>query len=61
MRVDQVGGVERCAACLALVAVGFGVVAMRTFAGDIAVGEELAGFRVVELHRFFLDELAVLV
>ncbi len=61
MRVDQVGGVERCAACLALVAVGFGVVAMRTFAGDLAVGEELDGFGVVELHGSFRDGLAVLV
>ena len=32
--------------------------AVGAFAGHIAVGEELVGLFVVELHRGFLDELA---
>jgi hypothetical protein len=57
-RVDEVGGVERCSARFALVAIGARVVAVGTFAGDIAVGEELVGFFIIELHRSFLDEFA---
>ena len=42
VRVDKVGGSQRCAAGLALVAVCFGIVAVRAFACHIAVGKELA-------------------
>ena len=61
VRVDKVGGSQRCAAGLALVAVCFGIVAVRAFACHIAVGKELAGFGVIKLHRFFLDEAVVVV
>ena len=56
--VDEVGGVERGAAGLALVAIGVFVAAMWAGAGDVAVGEELMGFLIVVLHRSLLDKLA---
>ena len=56
-RVDEVGGVERRATGLALVAVGVLVAAARTGAGHIAVGEKFAGRLVVGLERGLDGEL----
>ena len=58
--VDELRGVEVASALLALVAVGL-VVAVGTFADDVAVGLEGAGGLVVELFCGALDELAVVV
>ncbi len=58
--VDEVGGVERCSAGLALVAVGTGAVAVGTFAGYVAVSQKHLGLRVVELCGGLLHELALL-
>lgn len=44
-----------------MVAISSFGVTVRTFAGDISVGEELVGFFVIKLHGCFLDELAVVV
>ena len=55
--IDQIGGGKRRAACLALVAVGAGIVAMGTFAGHIPVGKELPRLRIIQLHRALLHEL----
>ena len=60
-RIYEVGGVERRAALLALVAVGVLVAAMGACAGHIAVGQKLVGLRIVELLRLLLDELTLLV
>ena len=57
--IDEIRGVERCAACLALVAVGAGIMTVGALARDIAVGKKLAGFGVIELHRCLLDKLAL--
>ena len=46
---------------LALVTIGTCCVTTWTFATDIAVGEELLRFRVVELLGSLLDELAVVI
>ena len=46
---------------LALVAVGTRSMATWALATDIAVGEELLRFRVVELLRSLLDELTVVI
>ena len=59
--IDEVGGVERCAAGLALVAVGFGVMAVGALAGHIAVGEELLGLWVVELLGGLLYKFTLVV
>ena len=59
--VDEVGGVERCAAGFALVAVGVFVLAVGAGTGDVAVGEELSGLFVVILFALFLDEDAFVV
>ncbi len=48
--IDEVGGVERRAASLALVAVGAIAAAVGAGTGHVAVGEELAGLLVVGLH-----------
>ena len=50
-----------CSALLALVAIGACCVATWAFAADVAVGEKLLSFRVVELLGSLLDELAVVV
>ena len=39
VRIDELGGTERRAAGLALVSIGAGIVAVRTFAHDVTVGE----------------------
>ncbi len=54
--VDQLGGAEGGAALLTLVAVSSFIPAVGTGAGDIAVGQELSCFLVVELLVGFLDE-----
>ena len=59
--VDEFVRRERCAAFLALVAVGAEAVATRAFTADVAVGEELVGLGVVELFGCLFDELAVVV
>ena len=59
--IDKVGGVERCAASLALVAVGVVVAAVRTGAHDVAVGKELLSLFVVVLHRHFFHKTAFFV
>ena len=61
LRVDELGGREVAPAFLALVAVGAFVVAVRTLAGDVAVGQELMGLFVVELLGGLLGELAFVV
>ncbi len=58
-RVDKLGGAERRAALLALVAVGARSVAYGALADDVAVGDEAAGSLVVELHRGLLYESAL--
>ena len=60
-RVDQVGGVQRAAALLALVAVGAIVAAVGAGPDDVAVGQKLSGLLVVILHRRLLGELALVV
>ena len=47
--VDQLGGGERRAACLALVAVGL-LAAMGACASHVAVGQKLSGLGVIGLH-----------
>ena len=59
--IDEVGGVQRCAAGFALVAIGALGTAVRTFARHVAVGKELSGLRVVELLRRLLDEFSLVV
>ena len=59
--VDEVGGIERCAARFALVAIGARVVAVGAFACYITIGEKLVGFLVKQLHRGFLHKLPVVV
>ena len=59
--INQVGCVERCAAGLALIAVCARIVAVRALAGNISVSEKLICLLVIQLHRCFLDELALLV
>ena len=59
--VDEVGGVERRAAGLALVAVGLGVVAVGTLAGHVAVGKELLCLGVVELLGSLLYKFALVI
>ncbi len=59
--IDQVGGVEACAARLALVAVCTFRTAVGALAGDIAVCEELAGLLVVQLHGGLLHEFPLVV
>ena len=61
LRVDEVGGVERCAASLALVAVRSFCAAVGAGSGHVAVGEELSGLLVVELHGCFLYEFSLVV
>lgn len=46
-RIYEIGGVERCAALFALVAVGVFVATVRASAGDVSVGEELSGLLVI--------------
>ena len=58
LRIYEVGGVEGGAAGLALVAVGALVAAVGAGAGDVAVGQELPGFGVVELLGGFFYELS---
>ena len=60
-RIDKVGGVERGAALLALVAVCALCVAVGALAGDVAVGKELSGLFVVKLHRGLLHKAVVIV
>ena len=56
LRVDQLLGIERAAAVVALVAASLLVPAVRTRTLDVAVGEESPGLRVVELlRRLFVD------
>ena len=59
--IDEVGGVERCAASLALVAIGTFTAAVGASAGDVAVGKPLVGLFVVELLAHLLDKLALVV
>ena len=59
--IDKIRSVERRSACLALIAVCPGVVAVRAFAGHVTVGEELSGLFVIELHRGLLDKLILVV
>ena len=44
-----------------MVAIGTFCMAVRTFTGDIAVGQESLGFFVVILHGRFLDEFAFVI
>ncbi len=60
-RINQVGRAEACTAFLALVAVSALCVAMRTLAGDVAVGKESLGFLVVVLHAGLFNEFALIV
>ena len=59
--VDELFGRKGRTALLALVAIGAEAVAVRTFATDITVGEEVTGLGVLELLGGLLDELAVVV
>ena len=61
VRVDEVGGIERCAACFALVAISMVAATVRACAYDISVGEKLIGFLVVVLHRGFFDKFALVI
>ena len=60
-RLNEFGGVERRAALLALVTVCVGIAAMRTRAGNVAVGEELLCLFVVILFGGLLHKLAIVV
>ena len=60
-RVDEFGGRECRAAFLALVAIGPFGVAVRTFARDVAVGQESLGFLVIVLLTLFFHKLALVV
>jgi hypothetical protein len=60
-RVDEVGGIERRAARLALVAIGVLVAAMRAGARDVAVGKKLVGMLIVILLARLLDKFALVV
>ena len=59
--VDEVGGAEAGAALFALVAVCSLGVTVGTFAGDVAVGQELVRFLVIILHGGLFDELALVI
>ena len=59
--VYQVGGRQRTAALLALVAVGTVVLAVGAGPHDVAVGQELSGLLVVILHGGLLREDALVV
>ena len=59
--VDEFFGRKGGATLLALVSIGAQTVATRTFATDIAVGQELMGFLVVELFGSLLDEFSFVV
>ena len=61
LRIDELGGRKVASAFLTLVAVGTFVVAMGTFAGDIAVGQELLGLLVVILHGSLFHQLPFIV
>ena len=59
--INQIGRIQRCAASLALVAIGMFVATVRTSPGNIPVCEELVSLLVVILHRGFLDKFAFIV
>ena len=59
--INQVGCIQRCAASLALVAIGMFVATVRTSPGNIPVCEELVSLLVVILHRGFLDKFTFIV
>ena len=59
--VNQFVGRKCRSALLALVAIGVGSVAHRTFTLNITVGEELLRGLIVELFAFLLNKLAVVV
>ena len=59
--VDELGGVQRRAAFLALVAVGAGGVAHGALAHDVAVGDKAVGALVIRLLGGALDEDVVVV
>lgn len=60
-RVDEVGDIERRAACLTLVAVGIFIVAARASTDYITVGKKFAGLLVVGLERSLDGELSLVV
>lgn len=60
-RVNQFGRRKSRTTLFALVAIGTLSVAMRTFARDIAVGQEGVCFLVVVLFAFFFQEFAFFV
>ncbi len=61
MGIDKVGGIERRAACLTLVAVGTVTAAMGACAYHIAVSEKLTGLLVVGLHGCFLHKFPLVI
>ena len=60
-RIDQIGGRQSGTTFFALVTISTFSVTMRTFSGDIAVGQESFGFFVVILLRSFFDKFAFFV
>ena len=61
MGIDEFHRAQVRSALLALVAIGVLVMAVGALPDDIAVGEELAGFLVVELFGFLFHQLSVVV
>ena len=61
LRVDELGRREVAAALLTLVAIGAFVVAVWALTSDVAVGEELMGFFIVELRGGLLHEFSLVV
>ena len=59
--INQVGSIEGGATGFALVAIGMLIAAMGAGAGDVAVGKELLSLLVIVLHRYLLDELALVI
>ena len=59
--IDQVGGIQRGAAFLALVAVSTLIAAMRTGAGNIPVGQELLHLLIIILAGGLFNELTLVI
>ena len=59
--IDEFLGRKRGSAFLALVAIGFGSMATRTLASNVAVSQEMASLLVVELLGGHRDELALVI
>lgn len=60
-RIDQIGSIQTGTTSLALIAISPFIPTMRTFPYNIAVGQKLSGFLIIELHRSFFDEFSFVI